>query len=386
MRSEFKNKVLTIYLEGSIDSNNSVLVEKEIFSLITDDVSSVILDATNLDYISSAGLRVVLKIKKFRNDTSLIEVNNDVYSIFDMTGFTELLEVRKKYRVLSVDGCEVIGEGANGIVYRINDDTIVKVYKNPDAIEEVKNEISLARKAFVLGVPTAIPYDIVKVGDLYGSVFELLSSKSFAELLIEDTNNLDNIVKESVDILKKLHKIEPKKDDFPSIKAEFLSRLRIGKAILDDETYNKLEKLLNDIPDSPTLVHGDYHLKNILKQIDNSLLIDMDTLSIGHPIFEFAQIYATYIGFSMIEHNSFQKFFKIDEHYKNDLFYNTLHYYFDDKDEAFINDIIDKARILSAIRFLKKATKPNDKFRDSTRKFCLDSFKEVLPRIDKLYY
>ena len=386
MKSEYNNNILTVYLEGSIDSNNSPLVEREILSLIDGNTTTVILDASKLDYISSAGLRVVLKIKKLVNNTSLIEVNNDVYNIFDMTGFTELLEVRKKYRVLSVEGCAVIGEGANGIVYRINDDTIVKVYKNKDALDEVKNEISLARKAFVLGVPTAIPYDIVKVGNLYGSVFELLSSKSFAELLIEDLSRLDSLVKESVDILKKLHDIEPKRGDFPSIKAEFLGRLKRGKSILDEETYNKLESLLNDIPDTPNLVHGDYHLKNILKQVDNSLLIDMDTLSIGHPIFEFAQIYATYIGFSMIEHNSFQKFFKIDEHYKNDLFYGTLHYYFNDKDEAFINSIIDKARILSAIRFLKKATKPNDKFMESTRKFCLDSFKEVLPRIDKLYY
>ena len=386
MKSEYNNNILTVYLEGSIDSNNSPLVEREILSLIDSNTTSIILNASNLEYISSAGLRVVLKIKKLIDNTSLIEVNNDVYSIFDMTGFTELLEVRKRYRVLSVEGCAVIGEGANGIVYRINDDTIVKVYKNPDALDEVKNEISLARKAFVLGVPTAIPYDIVKVGNLYGSVFELLCSKSFAELLIEDLSRLYSLVKESVDILKKLHDIEPKRGDFPSIKAEFLGRLKRGKSILDEETYNKLESLLNDIPDTPNLVHGDYHLKNILKQVDNSLLIDMDTLSIGHPIFEFAQIYATYIGFSMIEHNSFQKFFKIDEHYKNDLFYGTLHYYFNDKDEAFINSIIDKARILSAIRFLKKATKPNDKFMESTRKFCLDSFKEVLPRIDKLYY
>ena len=386
MKSEYKNNELTVYLEGSIDSNNSPLVEKEILSLIDGNTTSIILNASNLNYISSAGLRVVLKIKKIVDNTSFIEVNNDVYSIFDMTGFTELLEVRKKYRVLSVDGCAVIGEGANGIVYRINDDTIVKVYKNPDALDEVKNEISLARKAFVLGVPTAIPYDIVKVGDLYGSVFELLCSKSFAELLIEDLNRLDSLVKESVDILKKLHEIEPKKGDFPSIKTDFLRRLEKGKNILDDETYNKLENLLNDIPDTPNLVHGDYHLKNILKQSDSSLLIDMDTLSIGHPIFEFAQIYATYIGFSMIDYNSFQKFFKIDEHYKNDLFYGTLHYYFNDKDEAFINDIIDKARILCAIRFLKKASNPNNKLVDSTRKFCLDSFKEVLPRIDKLYY
>ncbi len=38
----------------------------------------------------------------------------------------------------------------------------------------IKNEQRLAKRAFVKGVPTAISYDIVKVGDKYGSVFELL--------------------------------------------------------------------------------------------------------------------------------------------------------------------------------------------------------------------
>ena len=83
----------------------------------------------------------------------------------------------------AAEGCEVIGEGANGIVYRTDPDTIVKVYKNHDALEEIHNERELARKAFVLGIPTAIPYDVVRVGEGYGSVFELLNAKSFAKII-----------------------------------------------------------------------------------------------------------------------------------------------------------------------------------------------------------
>ena len=385
MKSKTEGSQLTIYLEGNIDSNNAQLVENEIFSLISSSVKSVTLDASNLNYISSAGLRVILKIKKAVSDTKLIEVNHDVYEIFDMTGFTELLKIEKQFRKLSVNGCQVIGEGANGIVYRIDADTICKVYKKADDLESVKNEIKLARKAFVMGVPTAIPYDIVKVGDLYGSVFELLDSKSLAEILRDDPSSLDRVVRDSVNILKKIHQITLKAGEFPSIKDDFLYRLSLGKEILDPVTYDRVEKLLKDIPDTNTIVHGDYHLKNILKQKDTDLLIDMDTLSLGHPIFEFAQIYATYIGFSRIEHNSFAKFFKMDEEIKNDLFNKTLKYYFDDKDEAFINDVILKAEILSSVRFLKKAREDTE-FGRSAKKYCLENFKNDLPKIDKLYF
>ena len=122
---------------------------------------------------------MLLRLKKAHNGFKIINCKPEVYDIFDMTGFVEMMEISKAYRELSIDGCEVIGEGANGIVYRTDPDTIVKVYKNHDALEEIHNERELARKAFVMGIPTAIPYDVVKVGDYYGSVFELLNAKSF---------------------------------------------------------------------------------------------------------------------------------------------------------------------------------------------------------------
>ena len=74
----------------------------------------------------------------------------------------------------------MIGEGANGKVYRVDRDTIVKVYRKPDAIQEIQRERELARTAFVAGVPTAIPYDVVRIREGgYGSVFELLDATSF---------------------------------------------------------------------------------------------------------------------------------------------------------------------------------------------------------------
>ena len=78
-------------------------------------------------------------------------------------GFTDIIDIQKAYRKFSVDGCKIIGQGAKGIVYRYDADTIIKVYKKPDAIEEVEREKKLAKRAFVLGVPTAISYDIIKV-------------------------------------------------------------------------------------------------------------------------------------------------------------------------------------------------------------------------------
>ena len=179
-------KCLTISLKGHVDSANAAAVEQEI-NRVREELSptEIIVDCSELEYISSAGLRVILRLKKAVPDTKLIQVAPEVYEIFDMTGFTEMMQVQKAYRVISVEGCEMIGEGANGRVYRIDPETIVKVYFNPDSLSEIQREREMARTAFVLGIPTAIPYDVVRIKDMgYGSVYELLNAKSLAKLLI----------------------------------------------------------------------------------------------------------------------------------------------------------------------------------------------------------
>ena len=157
-----------IALSGRVDSANSAAMEaalSEILKAHPDEIP--VINAEGLEYISSAGLRVLLRLRKQLQDLRITEVSPEVYEIFDMTGFTEMMTIEKAYRRLSVEGCEIIGEGANGKVYRLDPETIIKVYKSNDALFAIKRERELARKAFVLGIPTAIPYDVVRVGDQY---------------------------------------------------------------------------------------------------------------------------------------------------------------------------------------------------------------------------
>ena len=56
----------------------------------------MIFDAKDLEYISSSGLRVLMQVcKKVNSAPEIINVSNDVYDIFDVTGFTQLYSVKK---------------------------------------------------------------------------------------------------------------------------------------------------------------------------------------------------------------------------------------------------------------------------------------------------
>ncbi len=195
MNATMENGILKAALSGHIDSGNAPAVESELMALREREPhDGMVLDLKELTYISSAGLRVVLRLRKLEPQFKLVNVSAEVYEILDMTGFTEMMTVEKAYRELSVEGCEVIGRGANGTVYRIDKDTVVKVYRDADCLPDVQRERELARKAFVLGIPTAIPYDVVRVGESYGSVFELLNSRSFSKLIAADPAGMDKYV------------------------------------------------------------------------------------------------------------------------------------------------------------------------------------------------
>ncbi|MBQ1342290.1 MAG: anti-sigma factor antagonist, partial [Erysipelotrichaceae bacterium] len=161
INTKLENGVLTIGLIGHIDSNNAPAVEREITKAREEAAPvNVIVDASELEYISSAGLRIILRLKKDFPDLVVKNVSSEVYEIFDITGFTEMMTVTRAYRNVSIEGCEIIGQGANGKVYRIDPDTVLKVYHDRDALDDIKRERELARTALILGIPTAIPYDV----------------------------------------------------------------------------------------------------------------------------------------------------------------------------------------------------------------------------------
>ena len=347
---EFKEseRNMTIKLNGRIDSINAATWEKSIEDQLTEtDAKSIVFDAEELQYISSAGLRVILRVKKNHPDLTIKNVNAEVYDIFEMTGFTEMMKIEKAYRVVSVEGCEVIGEGYNGKVYRIDRDNVVKVYKNADSLPAIQHEREVARLALILGIPTAISYDVVRVGESFGSVFELLNAQSFSKILAEQPERIDWCVKEYVDLMKKLHETEVPAGKLPSAKQKALNVTAQMKDALPDGLGDKLERMMQEIPESNQMIHGDYHTKNIVLANDEVLLIDMDTLSVGNPIFELAQVYNAYVGFSEYDPEVVWQFQGFDENVADAFWKKSLQAYFQTQDEAELQKIEAKVRCVA---------------------------------------
>ncbi len=355
---KFENGCIFIALSGHIDSANAPEVEKEIFA--DERVSScenIVIDAESLEYISSAGLRVILKIRKICPTLKIIGVSPEVYEVLDMTGFAEMITVEKAYRKLSVDGCEILGEGSNGVVYRYDPEIVVKVYRNADALAEIHRERQLARRALILGIPTAIPFDVVKVGNSYGSVFELLNAKSFSKLIKEEPENTDKYIGEFVDLLKKIHSTEVDKDEMTDMKAVALDWAQYLVDHLPEEQSAKLISLIEAVPEQCTMIHGDYHTNNVEMQNGEVLLIDMDTLSFGHPVFELASMFLGFVGFGELDHNVTLKFMKLPYETTTYIWHKSLSLYLGTEDEARISEVAQKAMIIGYARLMRRTIK-----------------------------
>ena len=97
INKEQENGTLTIALEGRLDTVTAPDLEAEISSSI-DDVENLKFDMEALEYISSAGLRVLLSAQKTmskKGTMTLHNVNETVMEIFDVTGFADILTIEK---------------------------------------------------------------------------------------------------------------------------------------------------------------------------------------------------------------------------------------------------------------------------------------------------
>ena len=291
-----KDERTVISLDGRIDTTNAQQVEEELLGILeahsSEDIS---FDASKLEYISSAGLRVLLKIQKTRKlPTTLFNVSRDVYEIFETTGFTELLDVKKALRKVSLEGCDVIGKGGHGKVYRLDEETIIKVYHDNSPLSLIEKEREYAKNAFVHGVPSAIAYDVDESEEGYGLVLEMAGAKTGSKCIMEEPERLQEYAVKFAQLIKTLNTTEADPSLYGDIRQIYLERAKNAEKYFTDEENAQILKMINTIPDGDGMVHGDYHTNNVMVQSDGELvLIDMADISRGNSLFDIGGTFLT---------------------------------------------------------------------------------------------
>lgn len=389
MRVQDEGNRIAVFPIGRINNDNAREFEAEVNDILRKHPGkSIVIDADELDYISSAGLRVLLKFSADDKPLSVRNAGSELYDIFDMTGFTEILEIRKKMKSIIVEGCEIIGTGAYGTVYKVDEDTIVKVYDSADTLPLIERERAKSKKAFVMGIPTAISYDIVRVGSSYGSVFELLHADNLNDVLKENPDKFDELMIKYVNMIKSVHGVQTDSDDFPSAVKTFIKNLDALSDVIPDDVSSKIKDMLIKMPEDKHIIHGDLQMKNVMIADEEPMLIDMETLGTGDPVFDLQSLFLCYCAYSEDEPHNTEEFLGITRETADHIWNRIMELYFEGLSAEQIQEEENKIRLLGYVGFLNSVilngfTKPE--LRDIRIRHSVEHMRELLPKVDHLW-
>ena len=186
---------------------------------------------------------------------------------------------------------DLIAEGGIGKIYRINDEQILKVFNNITP-EELQKQKDSAVEVFKAMVPTVISFEMVKVGDKYGLIYEFLDSTSVGKELADHPERVREIGEIMGTLLKELHEA-PRKD----LKLEYMNDRvnswidRIENKFIKEKDARMLRQIVKAIPRGDCLLHCDFHEGNVMIHNGEYVLIDIDEVCIGHPLYDMTYHY-----------------------------------------------------------------------------------------------
>jgi anti-sigma B factor antagonist/stage II sporulation protein AA (anti-sigma F factor antagonist) len=94
---EFLNNILVVKLKGKLDAISSPSVGQQLHDFISEGATLLILDLKELDYISSAGLQIILQITKkissLNGKFAICSLSSDVNDVIEMSGFSSFISI-----------------------------------------------------------------------------------------------------------------------------------------------------------------------------------------------------------------------------------------------------------------------------------------------------
>lgn len=192
-----------------------------------------------------------------------------------------------KIREMTLDGLTLIARGGTGDCWRIDDETLLKLYYEGMPEERAYREKESARTAFSIGVPTAISYELVRVGNRLGVIYETLKGCTLSQKIQEEPDRIPELAGKYAEIAWSLHGVRGDRSRFPA--STQVIRSEVPKAdYLSAEGRRHIMDFLDELDGYDRYVHGDFHLNNVLINGDDMMLIDLGGFSVGCPLFDLA--------------------------------------------------------------------------------------------------
>ena len=189
-----------------------------------------------------------------------------------------------QYERIHLEDYTYSGEGGQGMAYtHKREKRLAKLFNAGFDAEIAIKEFHAAQAAYEAGVPTPRPYRLITDGERVGTEYELVEGKrSYCRIISQEPERLEEISLRFARDCKALHAMPADVSRVPSMKArmqEFYAREGVVPAVLKDFAL----PLLEEIPDTPTFLHGDMQIGNIITDGKRDLWIDIGQFAYGAP-------------------------------------------------------------------------------------------------------
>ena len=188
------------------------------------------------------------------------------------------------YETINLEDYTQTGEGGTAQAYTSKDGkTLAKLYNPGFEADRAAAEFLTARTVFEMGIPTPEPYRLVTDGERFGAEYELIRNKrSFARIISQEPEQLEPLSLRFAQLAREIHQTPADTNRLPSMKELIKAQIVRYTDVPADVRENALQ-FLESVPDTPTCLHGDLHIGNIITDGDRTLWIDVGDFAYGVP-------------------------------------------------------------------------------------------------------
>ena len=210
----------------------------------------------------------------------------------------------KKYPQIELKEWTLVGEGYNGQAYvsSYHPGVMLKlVRREMGQAQKVEQEFYAAKTAYDMGLPVPEVYEIVRDGEDHGYLSELIGAKkSMARMCSEEPHRIPELAAVMAKYSHTLHNTPIKVNEYVHPIKDVLMKALETSPLVDAEQKQLLKKVVADMPDTKTCLHGDLQPGNLIVSKNDFFWIDLGWLGQGYYLMDIAHLYKMMVEDSMI--------------------------------------------------------------------------------------
>ena len=210
----------------------------------------------------------------------------------------------KTYPQIELKEWTLVGEGYNGQAYvsSYHPGVMLKlVRREMGQAHKVEQEFYAAKTAYDMGLPVPEVYEIVRDGEDHGYLCEMIGAKkSMARMCSEEPHRIPELAGVMARYSHALHGTPIEVNDYVHPIKDLLTKALETSPLVDEDQRKLLGKVVADMPDTKTCLHGDLQPGNLIVSKGDFFWIDLGWLGQGYYLMDIAHLYKMMVEDSVI--------------------------------------------------------------------------------------